>query len=169
MQEVNPASDLEAHDGTCDDAAGLYDEEAESDRQGDCMRVVTDLLLSTLPKRERNILRLRYGLLPLGGPTGWGCGPGEAASGGGDGGMGGFDGGAPELGVMSLGVSAAGPYSQRVWVGKGSLAGGAVLRPSHEQRCIVPASHLTRLSQIFSPLHRTWRWPTACPRSASGR
>lgn len=46
--------------------------------QADCMRCVVDLLLSTLGKRERNVLRLRYGLLP--GPVALPPGAGAAAT-----------------------------------------------------------------------------------------
>jgi DNA-directed RNA polymerase sigma subunit (sigma70/sigma32) len=42
--------------------------------QHESIRQMTDLLLSTLEKRERNILRLRYGLL------GWKAGEPQAAT-----------------------------------------------------------------------------------------
>jgi DNA-directed RNA polymerase sigma subunit (sigma70/sigma32) len=50
--------DSEVEDGGGDEV--LAD---EVEREFGCMKAVTDLMLSTLPKRERNILRLRYGLL----------------------------------------------------------------------------------------------------------
>jgi RNA polymerase primary sigma factor len=38
-------------------------------QQEESLRQLTDLLLSTLEKRERNILRLRYGLMGWGAPS----------------------------------------------------------------------------------------------------
>ena len=62
LQELAALDDLEAHDAG--DEPSPEEAAAEAERQADCMRCVVDLLLSTLGKRERNVLRLRYGLLP---------------------------------------------------------------------------------------------------------
>ncbi|KAL4425143.1 hypothetical protein ABPG77_008248 [Micractinium sp. CCAP 211/92] len=47
------------------DDLGAEEEEIEAEERAACMRAVTDLMLGTLDKRERNILRMRYGLLNL--------------------------------------------------------------------------------------------------------
>lgn len=70
-QEVHfeALEDLAEDDGFCGEES---EEEAAA---ADTLRHTTDLLLSTLEKRERNILRLRYGLLgPWAAPDDDDCG-----------------------------------------------------------------------------------------------
>ncbi|KAL4426007.1 hypothetical protein ABPG75_010023 [Micractinium tetrahymenae] len=84
LKEVSFA-DLQEQEG---DDLGAEEEEIEAEERFACMRAVTDLMLGTLDKRERNILRMRYGLLNLrtGGEQLGGAGEGLVSDAGGDGG-----------------------------------------------------------------------------------
>lgn len=77
LKEVSFA-DLQEQEG---DDLGAEEEELESEERAACMLAVTDLMLGTLDKRERNILRMRYGLLNLRGAGEHGYGTGEPGSG----------------------------------------------------------------------------------------
>ena len=140
--------DDEAHDDATSELGGLEEEAAEAERQGECMRAVTDLLLSTLPKRERNILRLRYGLLSGGGSGGAAAAAIGSAS---------AD-AAPELGCMSLGVRWGGGATG---AGRRRRGGAAVARAAVAACCgLAGPGHQPVLTRLGS---RSSAHPLTCP------